>query len=160
MHYAKTILIVLGCSGLLFAAAAPAPAAAAPAGACSVTEAHARVHHAARDLARAEARLREARHVLSATRYYSGVYGNGTGRWIRLSRRVGWPWGQMPTLMMVVSRESGGDPAAKNPLSTASGLLQFLSPWFLGKWDPFDPRQNLGHGYRAWRQVGWSPWRL
>ena len=66
----------------------------------------------------------------------------------------------MPTLMYVIDRESGGDPRAKNPASTASGLLQFLSGWWAGKWDPFDARQNLAHGYHAWREVGFSPWAL
>lgn len=121
--------------------------------ACSVSEAHARVH-------RAEARLAEARRVLSATRGYNALYGAGVARWVWLSRQVGWPWAQVPTLMMVVSRESGGNPAAKNPCSTASGLLQFLQDWWYGKWDPFNPRSNLRAGYRAWTKVGWQPWAV
>ena len=66
----------------------------------------------------------------------------------------------MPTLVFVIDRESGGDPAAQNPASTASGLLQFLASWWSGKWNPMDPRVNLAHGYRAWREVGWAPWAI
>jgi muramidase (phage lysozyme) len=128
--------------------------------ACSVTEAHARVHKAARALHRAEARLAEARRILTATRGYSALYGGGVGRWTWLSRQVGWPWGCFPTLMMIISRESGGNPAAKNPTSTASGLLQFLADWWYGHWNPFNPRSNLRAGYRAWTKVRWQPWAL
>jgi len=128
--------------------------------ACSPTEAHARIHKAVRELHRAESRLAEARRVLRATCSYSSQYGTGVGRWVWLSRQVGWPWAQMPTLMYVVDRESGGNPAAKNPVSTASGLLQFLASWWYGKWNPFNPRLNLRAGLRAWRQVRWQPWAL
>ena len=138
---------------------APAALASEP-DACSVTEAHARVHKAARALHRAEARLAEAKRVLSATRAYSTQYGASVGRWVWLSRRVDWPWTQVPQLMYVVDRESNGDPDAKNTVSSASGLLQFLSDWWAGKWDPFDPRANLRHGYLAWREVQWTPWAL
>ena len=66
----------------------------------------------------------------------------------------------MPTLMLVVHRESGGDPAAENPTSTASGLLQFLADWWAGRWNQFDAAVNLAHGFRAWLEVGWAPWAL
>lgn len=134
--------------------------------ACSVSEAHARVHKAARAAHRAEARLAEARRVLTATRGYSALYGAGVSRWVWLSRQVGWPWGCFPTLMSVVSRESGGNPAAKNPYSTASGLLQMLAFHFDGSgsygwvFNPFDPRQNLHHGWMLWHRGGWAPWAL
>jgi hypothetical protein len=79
---------------------------------------------------------------------------------VRLARRVGWPGGQIPELLRIVDRESGGNPHAKNPTSTASGLMQFLAEWWAGKWDPFCARANLRHGYLAWRKVGWQPWAL
>jgi len=154
---AKTVLAVLG--WLLLLATIPAGAASAP-GACSVTQAQRDVNAAKRAVRRADARLREARHVLSATKSATERYGSRVGRWTRLSRRVGWPWRAFPTLMYVIHRESRGDPNAKNPASTASGLLQFLSGWWAGKWSPFDPKQNLRHGYKAWRDVGWQPWGL
>ena len=160
MRHARTtfaIATLVLCGALLPAIASPARAAD---GACSVSEAHARVRDAERALARAQARVREARHVESATRTYSAMYGSGVGRWVRLARRVGWPWGQMGTLCLVIDRESGGDPRATNPASSASGLLQFLSGWWAGRFDPFDPRQSLRHGWYAVRDGGWSPWSL
>jgi hypothetical protein len=82
------------------------------------------------------------------------------GRWIGCARWAGWGWGELPMLCYVIDRESGGNPSAKNPTSSASGLLQFLSGWWAGRWDPMDPYQNLRHGYKAWCQVGWQPWSL
>jgi hypothetical protein len=82
------------------------------------------------------------------------------GRWIGCARWAGWGWGELPMLCYVIDRESGGNPSAQNPASSASGLLQFLSGWWAGKWNPMDPYQNLRHGYLAWRQVGWQPWSL
>jgi hypothetical protein len=152
MFVVAVALIVLG-GNEIAGAATSSPA-------CSITEAHARVHKAARAARKTEARLEEAKRVLTATRAYTAQYGNNVSRWIWLSRQVGWPWGCFPTLMMIIDRESGGNPLAKNPSSTASGLMQFLSSWWLGCWNPFDPRQNLSHGYRAWAQVGWQPWAL
>jgi hypothetical protein len=157
LGYAKiAIVLVLG-GGVLFAS--PGPALASD-GACSLREARSHVHNAERVLERAKTRLREARHVADATRTYSALYGTSVGRWVHLARRVGWPWSQMGTLLRVVDRESGGNPYAKNPVSTASGLLQFLSGWWAGKWNPFDPRQSLRHGWYAVRDGGWSPWYL
>lgn len=153
MRYATTSLLS---ALLLLLFAAPALGADA----CPAWQAERDVRAARQALERAEKRLAEAKRVLSATRTYNAQYGTSVGRWVRLSRRVGWPWSQMPTLMYVVDRESGGNPYAKNPVSTASGLMQFLSFWWYGKWDPFDPRQNLAHGWRAVRDGGWSPWAL
>lgn len=50
--------------------------------------------------------------------------------------------------MRVMACESGGNPYAKNPRSTASGLFQFLRGWWSGSWgypafDPFDPEANV-----------------
>jgi hypothetical protein len=68
--------------------------------------------------------------------------------------------------MYIINRESGGSPKAKNPSSTASGLLQFLAFHWDGSGDygwrfsPFDARQNLKHGYLLYRKCGWSPWAV
>ena len=161
MHHARTtfaITLVVLCGALLPAAAGAA--AAAHHGPTSVKQARRAVTCAHRAVVRAKAAEREARAVLDATRRYGTQYGNGVGRWVRLARYAGWPWPQVPQLVYVIHRESGGNPCAKNPTSTASGLLQFLSGWWAGKWNPMDPYQNLRHGYLAWRQVGWQPWSL
>jgi hypothetical protein len=45
----------------------------------------------------------------------------------------------------IVQRESGWNPNAKNPTSSAAGLAQFLSIWYDGKWhfNPYDPILSL-----------------
>jgi hypothetical protein len=150
----SAIIVLVLCGFLLLPAAARASAS------CPTWQAERDVKAAKKALHRAEKRLQEAKWVLSATKRYTGQYGACTGRWTRLARRVGFPRTQLPTLMYVVHRESGGDPNAKNPSSTSSGLRQFLSGWWAGKWNPFDPRQNLSHGWKAVKAGGWSPWSL
>jgi hypothetical protein len=86
--------------------------------------------------------------------------GSGATRWQPLALWVGWPRSCLPMLTYIIDRESGGCPTAKNPSSSASGLLQFLSSWWAGKWNPFDPLENLHHGYHAWQEVGFQPWSL
>jgi len=90
----------------------------------------------------------------------------GVARWARLASDVGWPRSQWGQLFFVIYRESRGIPTAKNPASTASGLLQFLAQHFNGtgdygwRFDPFDPRQNLRYGLLLWQKLGWSPWGI
>ena len=153
-HAAIAIIlaVLLAGAGL---AAGPRPALAAS-GAVSISEAHARVHAAARAVARAEARLREAKHVESATRLYSGVYGANVGRWVWTARRVGWRWSEIPTLMLVVRTESGGNPNAWS--GYYAGLMQFGRPWWEGKWNPFHGPTNLAKGEQAHDANGWAPW--
>jgi len=115
---------------------------------------------AKRDLRRAELRLQRAREVRQLTAHFSATFGPDVGRWVWLAREVGWPRECLPTLMAVIARESGGDPRAANPTSSAAGLLQFLSLWWAGRWNPFEPRAALRHGYLAWRAAGWQPWAL
>lgn len=153
MRYAKTTLL----SGLLFLLlAAPALGDAA----CPTWQAERDVRQARRAHARAERRLAEAKRVLAATRTYSAAYGANVGRWTRLARRVGWQWGCFPTLMLVIDRESGGDPHAANPTSSARGLVQLMGIHWEGRFDPFDPRANLSYGLKLYRGSGWSPWSM
>jgi len=154
----KTLLLfaALACLVWLFVAYGEARASS---GACSVKQAHRTAVEAAKT-------AREAERVYRATKAYSARYGKNTGRWVRLSRECDWPWAQIPQLMYVVDRESGGSPRAKNPTSTASGLLQFLAFHWDGtgdygwQFDPFNARQNLRHGYLLYKHCGWSPWAL
>src|SRR5665647_200647 len=162
MHHGQLAIIAasLLLGGCLLAAGAPAAAQATEPGACSVTKAHRAVHAAHRVYVRAASRYREAKRVLSATRAAASLYGSGVARWVRLARGTGWPWSQIPTLMLVIDRESGGNPNAKNPTSTASGLLQLMSIHWAGKFNPFAPRLNLSYGCKLWRGSGWQPWSL
>lgn len=76
---------------------------------------------------------------------------------------------EVETALCIMSKESGGNPSAKNPTSTAAGLFQFLR----GTWDGV-PSSLTGGSYAsgavyqaeanirsaAWLQdqYGWSPW--
>ena len=131
------------------------PALAADA--CPTWRAERDVRAARTAVRKAEARLAEAKRVLGATRAYSSQYGPSVGRWTRLSRRVGWPWAQLPTPMSTTYRESRGDPRASNG-GVYLGLLQV---WREHVADParlYEPAYNLRTGLRLWRGSGWSPW--
>jgi len=108
--------------------------------------------------------LSEARHVERATKLYSAKYGKDVGRWVWLARDTGWSWNEMPTLMYILYRESRGNPRAKNPSSTASGLLQFLAfHWDgSGKWrfDPFNPRAALTFGHKLYLLTNGAAWAV
>ena len=147
MGHGKRIALLVMVIGFLLTAA---PALASQS--CSVEQAR-------RDVRAAKARLAEAERVLTATCHYAQSYGPSVGRWVRLGRRVGWGWGQFPTLMFVIDRESGGDPHAQNP-SSASGLLQLMSIHWAGKFNPMDPEKNLTYGLKLWRGSAWQPWSL
>ncbi len=76
----------------------------------------------------------------------------------------------VPTAMCLMAAESGGNPEARNPNSTAAGLFQFLK----GTWDSMVPASVTGGSYSsgqvfkpvpnvraaAWLQAaaGWSQW--
>lgn len=62
--------------------------------------------------------------------------------------------------MVEIARcESGLNPRAKNPRSTASGLFQILRMHWGGKYDPFNPHANIEGAWRLWSQSGTRPWR-
>lgn len=137
--------------------------------ACSVTEAHARVHKAARAARRAEARLAEARRVLGATRGYNALYGAGVARWVWLARQSGYQWWEFPILMRVIDRESSGSPTVPNADgSGALGMLQVMPEWADGSkgwywkqwglpaaWDRTSPVSTLRHcSHMAWSNWG------
>ena len=62
--------------------------------------------------------------------------------------------------LRIIDCESGGDPNAKNPTSSASGLFQHLRGWWAGEWsfDPFDPAQSVKYGARLFYDGGSSHW--
>ena len=149
MNAARISILVLVAGGLLLLVT---PALARVEGATSIRQAHRTTRHAYKT-------YREALRVEQGTRLYTGRYGANVGRWTRLARRVGWPWGCLPNLMYIIDRESGGSPTARNP-SSASGLLQLMSIHWAGKFDPFNPRKNLAYGLKLYRSSGWQPWAL
>jgi hypothetical protein len=68
----------------------------------------------------------------------------------------------------IIDRESGGNPRAQNPSSSAAGCAQLLrlhSPRFdkLGyTWerDRYSAQANIRVAHDLWLAAGWSPWRL
>lgn len=71
---------------------------------------------------------------------------------------------QHATACRVMMCESGGNPSAQNPRSTASGLWQFLN----GTWESttgtpapasaYSPSQQTAAAAALWRSSGWRPW--
>ena len=156
----KGAILVALIAATVFSVGASGEPARAAQGACPVWQAERDVQAAKRAVARAEARLREARRVLAATERATALYGARTGRWVRLSRRTGWPWPELPTLTRVIDAESNGRPAAVNSATGCAGLLQLHPCWYAGRWqfDPTIPRLNLRYGLRVWRLCGWGAW--
>lgn len=151
----RAILVALVAATILGASGTPARAAD---GACSIAQAKRDVAAAKRTLARAEARLREARRVLAQTERATTLYGAPVGRWVRLARRSGWRWDEVPTLMRVVYGESRGDPGATN--GEYCGLMQHGAYWYAAYWsfDPYDPASSLLYGRKLKRLCGWGQW--
>jgi len=151
VHFIAKTVLVLG--GSLLAAGAPAAAQATEPGACNVRQAHRAVHAAKRTVARAQARLREARYVERATRQSSALYGSSVGRWVRLARGEGFPRSSIGDVALLMFTESRGDPTAQNS-ALFSGLFQFGLDWWYGKWNPLVPRVSMHHAKKAWSDNG------
>lgn len=77
----------------------------------------------------------------------------------RLAKKEGWTGKQWDALYEIVSRESGWNPEAQNPTSTAFGLFQFLdSTWnTVGFKKTSDPLEQAKAGLRYIRQRYGSP---
>lgn len=83
----------------------------------------------------------------------------GVDRWKPLLRYCGMPENLMWRACKTMTRESHGDPTAISPGGTYWGLFQFGKPWWLGKWNPLDPLQNVSHFVKAIKKPGgWSHW--
>lgn len=164
MRHAAKLLLGIGLCTLLWSSIA----LAAPAGTCSVTQAKQDLRLAERSLERAKQRVAEAKYVLDATRTFSSQYGASVGRWVRAARRADYTRGEMPILMRVTDRESGGDPTIPNQAGSAAlGLLQIMPEWADGSkgwywqpyghpalWDRTSGVESLRHGVH----MSWSNW--
>jgi hypothetical protein len=85
-------------------------------------------------------------------------HSEGVKRWIPLLRYCGMPADQMWHALSVMHRESRGDSWANNN-SNHRGLFQFAVDWWRGKWNAYNPYQNVLHFVRAiLGKPGWSPW--
>ena len=86
-------------------------------------------------------------HPTAETRPPTPTYGPGVTQWTSLVAAYFLPE-HIDAALSVMNCESGGDPLAAHPHSTASGLFQFLKAWWSGQWalpafDPFDPEANI-----------------
>lgn len=92
----------------------------------------------------------------SAPTYNGGA--SGADQWYSLAMQVGWTDAQWPVLRCIISRESRGIETAKNPSSSATGLLQILARYYPGV-DLYDAETNLRTGLALYQSRGWKPWR-
>jgi Sec-independent protein translocase protein TatA len=147
-------------------------------GARGIPQAKRDARQAHKELVKAQAKYREAQHILSATRYYSTHSYDDfcgrhiedptkVGRWVYLARKAGWPWNAMDKLMHVIARESSGYPGVSNSAgSGAAGLLQLMPGWYSGSYynfpdfDPYNAYLNLYYGHKGWLESGWVPWAV
>jgi len=81
-----------------------------------------------------------------------------TSTWRPLVRWY-WPASQVEYALVIMRRESGGQPRAYNQ-SGCAGLFQLSRYWYSSKWDfdPFDPEQNVKHAAMVWRLCDWHAW--
>jgi len=73
------------------------------------------------------------------------------------------PPDQVDTALCIIRHESGGDPTADNPRSTASGLFQILGslwgPYYgVSRSELYEPTTNTRLAGDIWKNNGWSPW--
>lgn len=92
-----------------------------------------------------------AKRIVGASQDQSG--------WHDLAISVGWSEENWPVLSCIISRESHGNPNAKNKHSSATGLLQILASHQPGI-DLYDPETNLRVGLEMFNSRGWQPWTL
>lgn len=73
------------------------------------------------------------------------------------------PAGQVDLALCVMLHESGGNPNAKNPTSSARGLFQVLASLWAPHYgvsfsDLYDPTTNVRIAADIWSDYGWSAW--
>lgn len=73
------------------------------------------------------------------------------------------PTSEVDTAICIIRHESGGDPRANNPRSTATGLFQILE----SLWGPhygvstaelYEPGTNVRLAADIWQNYGWWAW--
>ena len=79
------------------------------------------------------------------------------GSWADELASVGFPSSAIPTMLYIISRESGGDPSAVNPTSGACGLTQL---WPCPGPGALDPITNLRYAFAKYQAAGFAPWGL
>lgn len=83
---------------------------------------------------------------------------SGTERWRSLVAAY-FPPEHVDRMLRIMACESGGDPEAKNPHSSATGLFQIMGFWQKA-WpgDYTDPWTNVAVAYQIWLEQGYRAW--
>jgi hypothetical protein len=68
------------------------------------------------------------------------------------------PASQVDYALIIMRRESGGRPTARNLASGCAGLYQLAPLWWRGRYNPYDPDTNVRLAVTIWRSSGWSAW--
>jgi len=87
-----------------------------------------------------------------------GMGGGDTEQWRTLVAQYFQPE-QVDTMLCLMQHESGGNPNADNPNSSAAGLFQIMGFW----WDkyggnPYDPETNVALARVIYDQQGYGAW--
>lgn len=130
------------------------PQAADPTEQLHTTVDHAQAEHDQLVAERARAAQRAARAARTTTTRPSpaarAAGTDGCGGWRYLIAQF-FPPGEHSRACRILLCESGGNPNARNPRSTATGLFQILG-------GTTDPVGNVRHASEMWRARGWQPW--
>ena len=73
------------------------------------------------------------------------------------------PAGQVDNALCVINSESGGNPNARNPNSTASGLFQIMASVWAAHYGTtyeglYNPETNTSIAASIYGHSGWEPW--
>lgn len=109
----------------------------------------------------------DAPSVASQPRAPSRAIDPGVEQWRGLVATY-FPAGEVDRALCIMGYESGGNPNAKNPRSSARGLMQILAslwaPHFGVSYEAlYDPETNMGIARAVWDQQywwGWTPYRV
>ena len=112
-----------------------------------------------------EPEVQVAARVVSSAPPPPNIYGPGVEQWRGLVQTY-WPAELVEWALRIIDCESHGNPSARNPISSAAGLFQFLrSTWDngpapalgLGSYDSgavYDPESNIRAA--AWLYANWG----
>lgn len=104
----------------------------------------------------------DAPSAASQPRAPSRAIGSNVEQWRGLVA-AHFPSGEVDRALCIMGHESGGNPNAKNPRSSARGLMQILAslwaPHFGVSYEAlYDPETNVRIARAVWDQQGWWAW--